>query len=72
MMTNEGGWQGKWREERFANEQRDDCMLTWHYGSDSAEFCAIGIGGRVLSFSGGKQCHAETSCDWWDSQEFRG
>lgn len=29
-MTNGGGWQGKWKEEGLANEQRDDCMLPWH------------------------------------------
>lgn len=70
MMTNGGRWQGKWREERLANEQRNECVLTWHLGSDSTKCCTMGKGGRALSFSGGKRCRAELSCDWRDSQEF--
>lgn len=47
------------------------CLLGTKVG-DLTECSTMGMGGRVLSFSGGKRCHAELSCYWWDSQVFSG
>lgn len=67
MMTNGGGRQGKRREGRLADEQRDDLMLT----KEAVGYNAAGTDGRA-PFPGGKRCRTLLNCHCWDSQEFSG
>lgn len=69
MMTNEGGWQGKWREECLANEQGDEyANLALKWRIDRMLRYRGRWGGTLILRWEMVSCGVKL----WDSQEFRG